>query len=59
MLAVMIFVILSGFVITHLVVEKHEPYGPYLGRRALRIFPIYLFALLLASAPRSWRSGRS
>ena len=44
--AVMIFVILSGFVITHLLLEKHEPYGLYLARRALRIFPVYLLALL-------------
>ncbi len=47
MLAVMIFVILSGFVITHLIIEKDEPYGPYLARRALRIYPIYLLALLM------------
>jgi len=44
--AVMIFVILSGFVITHLLLEKREPYGLYLARRALRIFPVYLLALL-------------
>ncbi len=46
-LAVTIFIILSGFVITHLVVEKDEPYGLYLARRALRIYPIYLVALLM------------
>ena len=49
-LAVMIFIVLSGFVITHLIVERHEPYGLYLARRALRIYPIYLFALLLGVA---------
>jgi len=44
--AVLVFVIISGFVITHLVVERHETYGRYLQRRALRIYPIYLVALL-------------
>ena len=46
-LAVFVFVILSGFVITHLVVEKNEPYGLYIARRAYRLYPIYLFTLLL------------
>ena len=45
--AVMIFIILSGFVITHLVIEKAEPYGLYLARRALRIYPVYLVALFM------------
>jgi len=45
--AVMIFIILSGFVITHLVIEKREPYRLYIARRALRIYPIYLLALLM------------
>ena len=48
--AVMIFIILSGFVITHLVLEKKEPYGLYIARRALRIYPVYLLALLLGIA---------
>ena len=48
--AVMIFIILSGFVITHLVLEKKEPYGLYIARRALRIYPVYLLALLLGVA---------
>jgi peptidoglycan/LPS O-acetylase OafA/YrhL len=46
-LAVMIFIILSGFVITHLIVTQEEPYRVYIARRALRIYPIYLLALLL------------
>ena len=48
--SVMIFVILSGFVITHLVLEKKEPYGLYIARRALRIYPVYLLALLMGVA---------
>ncbi len=46
-LAVSIFIILSGFVITHLVLAKAEPYGTYIKRRFLRIFPIYGVALAL------------
>lgn len=39
--AVMVFIIISGFVITHLILDKHEPYGPYLIRRFMRIFPLF------------------
>jgi len=48
--AVAVFIMLSGFVITHLIIEKQEPYPQYLWRRLLRIFPIYAVALLLAVA---------
>ena len=44
--AVMVFIILSGFVITHLILERREPYGPYIARRFLRIYPVYFVALL-------------
>ena len=47
-LAVMIFIILSGFVIAHLVVEQDEPYRLYLARRTLRIYPIYMLALIVS-----------
>ena len=46
--AVSLFIILSGFVITHLLLAKQEPYGRYIKRRFLRIYPIYLVALLFA-----------
>jgi peptidoglycan/LPS O-acetylase OafA/YrhL len=46
-LAVLIFVIVSGFVITHLVVERPEPYGVYLVRRFMRIFPIFAVTCVL------------
>jgi peptidoglycan/LPS O-acetylase OafA/YrhL len=46
--AVNVFVCLSGFVISHLLLERQEAYGPYLTRRAFRIFPIYWFALACA-----------
>jgi len=35
--AVCIFIIISGFVITHLLLEKQEDYLPYITRRFLRI----------------------
>jgi peptidoglycan/LPS O-acetylase OafA/YrhL len=40
-LAVYTFIIISGFVITHSVIERPEPYGPYLIRRFMRIFPVF------------------
>jgi peptidoglycan/LPS O-acetylase OafA/YrhL len=46
--AVKVFIIISGFVITHLILTKHEPYGLYIARRFLRIFPAYLVSLALA-----------
>lgn len=48
--AVMVFTILSGFVITHLILERREPYGPYIVRRFLRIYPVYFVALLAGIA---------
>lgn len=53
--AVAIFIVLSGFVITHLIVEKQEPYGRYLWRRFLRIYPTYALALALGIAT-TWLS---
>jgi len=45
--AVGVFIIISGFVITHLVVSKSEPYPLYIARRALRIYPAYLACLFI------------
>ncbi|WP_290660638.1 acyltransferase [Aquabacterium sp.] len=44
--SVMVFTILSGFVITHLLLERREPYPRYIVRRFLRIYPVYAVALL-------------
>jgi peptidoglycan/LPS O-acetylase OafA/YrhL len=41
------FLIISGFVITHLLLEKQERYLPYITRRFLRIYPLYLVCLTL------------
>src|SRR5580765_347942 len=38
--SVLVFLIVSGFVITHVILEKREAYGPYLVRRFARIFPL-------------------
>ena len=46
--AVNVFIVVSGFVITHLLLARNERYGPYLIRRALRIVPIYYVCLLIA-----------
>lgn len=47
-LGVSVFIALSGFVCTHLLLEKKESYGVYITRRAFRIFPIYWFAIACA-----------
>jgi peptidoglycan/LPS O-acetylase OafA/YrhL len=46
--AVNVFIVVSGFVITHLLLAKEEPYKSYLLRRGFRIIPIYYLCLLLA-----------
>lgn len=46
--AVNVFIALSGFVIYALIDQKREPYGLYIARRALRLFPAYLFFLILS-----------
>ncbi len=48
--AVGIFIIISGFVITHLLLERKEPYRIYITRRFLRIYPAYLVCLLFGIA---------
>jgi peptidoglycan/LPS O-acetylase OafA/YrhL len=48
--AVDIFIILSGFSIAAMIDKKQEPYGLYLSRRILRIFPTYLLFLILSVA---------
>jgi peptidoglycan/LPS O-acetylase OafA/YrhL len=45
--SVCLFIIISGFVITHLLIEKRENYLPYISRRFLRIYPIYFICLCL------------
>jgi peptidoglycan/LPS O-acetylase OafA/YrhL len=46
--SVQIFIVISGFVITHLILEKRELFPVFIARRFLRIYPTYLVALVLA-----------
>ncbi|SFR19194.1 acyltransferase family protein, partial [Poseidonocella sedimentorum] len=46
--AVDVFIILSGFAITAMLLKRSDPYPDYLGKRFFRIFPIYLFYLGLS-----------
>ena len=45
-IAVMVFIIISGFVITNLLLTTNESYFTYIKRRALRLFPAYLICLV-------------
>jgi peptidoglycan/LPS O-acetylase OafA/YrhL len=59
-LAVDVFILLSGFVIFLLIDRKRETFWPYVTRRAFRIFPLYLVvlaisALLLNVQLAAWR----
>lgn len=66
--AVGVFIILSGFVIAHLLETKREAYPAYIVRRFFRIYPIFLFCLMIAIAisplyldaytAHEWVSGR-
>ncbi|RXH39628.1 hypothetical protein XH94_17185 [Bradyrhizobium zhanjiangense] len=40
--AVLVFLVVSGFVIAHVVVEKAEPYPVYLVQRFARLFPLFV-----------------
>lgn len=51
--AVDVFIILSGFVISRLIIAKPEPYIPFMIRRAARLYPAWLIALISGVAV-SW-----
>ena len=51
--AVMVFMALSGFVITALICDKREPYGAFMIRRVFRLWPAYLIALAISVATLS------
>lgn len=42
------FMILSGFVIAHLIIQKREPYPQYIFRRFMRLAPLLIVAILFA-----------
>ncbi len=45
--AVAVFMIVSGFVITNLLMVKQEPYPRYIVRRFFRLFPAYVLACVI------------
>ena len=49
LLAVFVFVIVSGFVITHLLLVKKESYWAYITRRFLRLYPLFILACTLGA----------
>jgi peptidoglycan/LPS O-acetylase OafA/YrhL len=57
-LAVQVFIILSGFVISYLLDTKREPYARYIVRRGFRLFPLYLTVLALSALTMS-ETGRA
>jgi peptidoglycan/LPS O-acetylase OafA/YrhL len=44
--AVSVFIVVSGFVITNLLLSKNEAYGPYIVRRFFRLYPAYVICCL-------------
>ena len=52
--AVNLFIVLSGFAITRLLIVRREPVPTYLMRRALRIVPAYWVALTAAIFLNGW-----
>lgn len=46
--AVRVFIMVSGFVIAHLILEGREPYGKYITRRFFRLMPVMLVCVILA-----------
>jgi peptidoglycan/LPS O-acetylase OafA/YrhL len=44
---VLAFIVISGFVITHLILERREPYGVYIYRRFMRIFPLFIATCII------------
>jgi peptidoglycan/LPS O-acetylase OafA/YrhL len=45
--AVEVFIVVSGFVITHLLLKGKERYGQYITRRFFRLYPIYFTCCVL------------
>ena len=55
--AVKLFILISGFVITNLILDKREAYRTFIVRRALRLYPAYLLGLALGMATRPLAIG--
>src|SRR5271169_20246 len=55
--AVLVFMALSGFVITGLICDRREPYGGYMLRRVFRLWPAYLIALAFSAMTLSLQAS--
>src|SRR5579862_2861960 len=55
--AVLVFMALSGFVISGLICDKHEAFGAFMIRRVFRLWPAYLIALALSIATLSLQAS--
>lgn len=56
--AVNAFIIVSGFVVTHLLMKKDEAYIPYIIRRVFRLWPVYLACITFAlTTTDAYREG--
>src|SRR5580704_18312202 len=53
------FIILSGFVITQLLVIKKEAYGVFIFRRFMRLFPAFAVCIVLVLLIRPYTLGSS
>lgn len=54
-IAVWVFMIISGFVITHLLLVRDEPYYRYIARRFCRLWPLHVAMLILSFT--LWKLG--
>ena len=52
--AVSVFIMLSGFVITNLLMTKQEPYPAYIARRFLRLMPAFLVTCVIGYFLAGW-----
>lgn len=55
--AVHAFIIISGFVITHLLLERKEPYRAYIVRRFMRLYPGFVASCIFGAAAY-WGAAR-
>jgi peptidoglycan/LPS O-acetylase OafA/YrhL len=51
------FIVLSGYVITRLLIFKGESYGLFIFRRFMRLFPAFAVCMILALILRPWTLG--
>jgi peptidoglycan/LPS O-acetylase OafA/YrhL len=54
---VCLFMIISGFVICHLIQSRAEPFGVYIARRFMRLFPALMCCFVLGILVSYWQSS--